>query len=519
MKVTTQGFGKMLTKITMTRKKTEGRKEGGLSCFSKSESAAATAMAAILLLALLFTMISVVKLEYVPEWKNDVEREYMYDMLDDMAGVKTNIDILSRLLKLNNSSYYNISVTVPVDMGGGEIPFLEPSKSDGKLEVNTERYAMTIVPRSPSQTIMPYTLEFKGITCYSENKQYPNQIFRYENGALILADDKGSAMRCPPSFIIKENKTNTSNCTVIIQAVQLTGKQDSVSSNTIIPLELTGYGIESAFNSDDYKNAGTIINAFNLTIDTRYPGAWIAYLNETAQDQGLDYGKDYIVQYLRGSGHVRFSFLPSGNKTLEGLYVNKTIVGVDIGSGDNFDYNYIPGSIENVMILKQRYFFDTFNGTYKGSSLSTDSTDPDVLTDRNKNYSLPVGSFNNQSLSSYTQVNDFNYSMDKGKTLDLNFGFNNFSSFSSNLTPKNATICMIYSFDGSIKPNIVMTLAGTGSDTFKPNDGWCLYNKTLSTSLSPTSPKDITLNLKVTTDNVNNAAGTFRIDYLAVYLS
>lgn len=510
----------MLPKTVITRRETKSRKEGSLSCFSKSESAAATVIIAVLLLALAFTMIAVVKLEYVPDWKNDAERDHMYNTLDEMAGVKTSIDILSRLMELNNSSNYNISVTVPVDMGGGQIPFLEPSKSDGKLSVNTERCAMTVIQHSPFQKIKPdnFTLECGGVTCYSENRQYPNQIFRYENGALILANDKGSVMRQSPAFNIVKNETNKNNYTVIIQTIQLSGNRDSTSSNTIVPLQLTGYNTTTVYDSNDYKNTSTPINAFNLTITTRYPGAWIAYFNEIVQDKNLTDGEDYTVQYLNGSGHVRFSFLPNSTKTLERLYISKATVGAELGTGSNCSYDHSTDVIGNVMRLKQWYFFDTFNGTY-GQNSPAGNTDPNVLKDRNESYLLPAGNFTNQTLSSYSGVNDFNYSMSKNKILDLNFGFNNYSLFSSSSTPTKATICMIYSFSSSYKPNIVMTVAGTGSDTFNPSGGWCLYNKTLSISPSPTSPKDITLNLKVTTINDNSAAGTFRIDYLAIYLS
>ena len=86
-----------------------------------------------MLLALAFTIISVVKLEYVPEWKNDAEMNYMHETWNDMVGAKTNIDILCRLMGLNNYLSRSISITKPVNMGGGEIPFLEPSKSNGKL--------------------------------------------------------------------------------------------------------------------------------------------------------------------------------------------------------------------------------------------------------------------------------------------------------------------------------------------------------------------------------------------------
>lgn len=139
------------------------------------------------------------------------------------------------------------------------------------------------------------------------------------------------------------------------------------------------------------------------------------------------------------------------------------------------------------------------------------------MKDRDEDYPLSAD-VQNKQLSLYSGVNDFNYSMEKNqKILNLKFGFNSFSSFNSTSTPTKATIRMIYSFGSSDKqPNIVMTLAGTGSDTFKPKNDWCLYNKTLS--ISPKYPTDITLNLKVTTDNGNDVAGTFRIDYLAVCL-
>jgi hypothetical protein len=69
----------MFPKTITTRRETKSRKEKSLSCFLNSESAAATAIAAVLLLALVFTIISVVKLEYVPEWKNDAEMNHMHD--------------------------------------------------------------------------------------------------------------------------------------------------------------------------------------------------------------------------------------------------------------------------------------------------------------------------------------------------------------------------------------------------------------------------------------------------------
>lgn len=328
--------------IVFTKKRPEGKRKGALFRLSGSESAAVTAIAAVLLLALVFTVLSVIGIGYVPEWKSNAEQNHMYDVWDDMAGVKMRVDMLSTYMDSGNYSAYGLSATVPFNLGGGEVPVFEPSKSEGRLEVNTERCAMTIKLLSPDQTISPYTLECGGVTCYSENRQYPDQVFRYENGALILASGENSLMKKYPALYIKKDENRTGNYTVLVRAVQLLGKPHSISSNSIVPLRLTGWGIKPMHDSDDY--VGTNITGFNLTIVTKYPDAWISYFNGTAQDQGLEYGKDYTVECLSESGSVHFSFIPGGNKTLERLYVSKVIIGAELGAGNSFNYaNYGSG--------------------------------------------------------------------------------------------------------------------------------------------------------------------------------
>ena len=275
----------MLPNASVTRKETEKTKEGLFSRFSKSESAAVTVIIAILLLGLVFAMISVVRLHYVPEWKSEAEQAHMYDIQDDMIGVKARIDILSELMESGNYSANNFSATVPFNLGGGKVQVFEPSKSAGKLEVNKERCTVTITSFNDSLSKNLDTLECGGISCYSENRQYPDEIFRYENGALILANGKNSIMKQPPAFTIEENETSKDNYIVTIRAVQLSGKADSISSNTITPLQLTGWGAMPYNSSEDTSIIS--INAFDLTIATEYPDAWFAYFDETAQDEGL----------------------------------------------------------------------------------------------------------------------------------------------------------------------------------------------------------------------------------------
>jgi hypothetical protein len=405
----------MLPDVPVTRKETEEDKAGLFSRFSKSESAAATAILAILFLGLIFTIFSVIKLEYVPEWKNDAEQDHTYDIWNNMVGVKVRIDMLSQLMESSKYSTDSFSTTVPFSTGGGEVPVFDPSKLDGKLEINTERCIMTIKPYT-NQTVNLYypPLECDGISCYPGNRQYPDQIFRYENGALILADGKSSIMKQSPVLSI-ENKTGNYNVT--IRAVQLLGKPDSISSNAIIPLRLTGLQAMPIYDSS--SNNSISINAFNLTIATKYPDAWFTYFNEIAQDKGLDYGTDYTIKLDPNS--VRFSFRPSGNKTLERLCVSKAVVSAEI----------IPLRYQNMMKLNQWYFFNA-------------ASDPTIDLSRLMDCGFPVDfSIQNtdQALSEYSKNNIFTYNLGNS-TLESIFGFNGFTEFESQ--PSSVTILMIY---------------------------------------------------------------------------
>lgn len=295
----------------------------------KSESAAAIAIAAVLLLGLAFTAISVVKLNYAPEWKIDAERDYSYETWSSMEEVKTRADIFTQVMNSDINYPYGLSATVPFKMGGGDVPVFEPSKSNSKLAVNTENCTINITFRTHS-----FNENCGGVTYYSENRQYPNQVFRYENGALILDQDSNSQMKRNPSFNIQKNMSNY-NYTVTINAINLTGKPESISSSTLTALRLTGCSTDHVLNSDVYTEAEGDISSFNLNISTHYTEAWTTYLNNTAKDAGLVYKTDYTLESIPND-HVCISFLPTGNNY--SIYVNKTVLCAELGPGNDINY-------------------------------------------------------------------------------------------------------------------------------------------------------------------------------------
>jgi len=466
----------------------------------KSESAAAIAIAAVLLLGLAFTIISVVKLNYAPEWKIDAERDYSYDAWSSMEDVKTRADIFTRFMGSDINYPYGLSATVPFSMGGGDVPVFEPSKSNSKLAVNTEECIMTITVANHT---FPHIVDCGGITYYSENRQYPDQVFRYENGALILAQEESSQMKQKPSFEIQ--KSDSENYTVSIGAINLTGEPASISSSALTPLRLTGCSINPFLNSSkDYP--GESIDSFNLSVYTHYTDAWGTYLNDTAKDAGLVYKTDYTINST--DDYVYLSFLPTGNNNYT-IYVNQTVLCAELGgrSGGVLPGGVLPGGSENVMKLNQWYCFNKvsdstvdlsqFENYGSGTDFSVDTTNQD------------------ETLSAYSPDQEFTYNVKKN-TLELTFGFNDFTKFESN--PTSATIRMIYHYNFD-SPSGNMEVAENSLDFLSgTKDNWYLYNETKAININ--DPSELTFYLKINKVGGDSKISTnITIDYLAVYLS
>jgi hypothetical protein len=476
-------------------------KEMARKSLLKSESAAAIAIAAVLLLGLAFTIISVVKLNYVPEWKIDAERDYSYDAWSNMEDVKTRADLFTRFMDSDINYPYGLSATVPFSMGGGDVPVFEPSKSNSKLAVNTEECTMSIT--LPNHTL-PYKVDCGGITYYSENRQYPDQVFRYENGALILAQGDNSQMKRDPLFNITEDM---GNYTVTFNAINLTGGPESVSSSTLTALSLTGCLIDPVLNTDVYMKANETINTFNLSISTHYVDAWTTYLNNTAKDAGLEYDTDYKITYP-DSSCVCLSFLPTGNKTYN-IHANQTVLCAELGRRGG---GVLPGGStsegESMMNLSIPHYFETVSDPNYEQYL-------DDLKDHGSGVDLSIESTGKQLDSYNPSSNIFPFSLNNDPS-ELTFRFRDFTTFESK--PSSVTLVMIYQptlntpgyKDMSIAGKSVPMLTGVSKNT------WYLYNQTVDvTGISMDHPSDLTLYIKIGKENSKH----INLDYLAVYLN
>jgi hypothetical protein len=294
-----------------------------------SESAASTVIAAVLLLSIIFAIFAVVRIVYVPEWKNDAEQLHMSEVQRDMTELKSTADMIILLQSSNSSSdkfhFFIPSVNVPISMGGGELPVLDTLKSSGTLLVNKEPCSVTISTEEGNKM----SINSGTITYSSNNRQYVDQVFRYENGAVILAQGKRSLVTQFPS-LFRIKKTGEHEYDVWIQAINISGDSDTVSSESDTSLRLTG----------SYQNITYLGNtsSFDYNITTKYPDAWESYLkgnqNEIANEKSLEYGTDFILE-SNNLDNVSLKFFAKSQNHYN-IYVCESVFKAEIGAKNSF---------------------------------------------------------------------------------------------------------------------------------------------------------------------------------------
>lgn len=249
--------------------------------FRECESAVSSVVAAVLLLGIIVSIVTVINVSYIPEWKTGAEQSHMDEVFYDMSNLKSDIDILSATIDENPSG--SVSFNVPVRCGGGSIPVISSGKLSGMLSINMNEFSMRTTADDPFLTYSSGTfLEDLGTISYrSDNSYFVDQTYAYENGALILAQDELALMRQSPSFDIRRTDNNT-NITLDLTAVQILGPDRSISSNSIEEIYIRYNSSSTLYESEN------LFTEFALTIETEYPSAWEEFLELAASDAGLE---------------------------------------------------------------------------------------------------------------------------------------------------------------------------------------------------------------------------------------
>lgn len=251
---------------------------GRLNC---REDAISTVVSAVLLLGVIVSVITVVHVQYVPQWKNDAEQSHMNDVFYDMAAMKNQISILSAYSMISPTN--DLSISVPVKTGGGEIPLFGSEKSGGRLSINEDSCSLTLTGRTPEVEYNsdPLLLDLGAVTYTSDNNYFVDQKFIYENGALIVSQGRYCLMRMEPFMDIGKTDNDT-NISITMNVIDLNGPYRSVSSSSVEELHFRSNGTDSLYWD------GVLFTDVTVTVGTSYPSSWVTYFETLADDARLE---------------------------------------------------------------------------------------------------------------------------------------------------------------------------------------------------------------------------------------
>lgn len=296
--------------------------------FIRSDSAISTVVSVVLILGLIVTVLSIYQVYYIPAWKNDAEHSHMDDAWEDMADLKSKMDILSSILVINPETM--MTMGVPLRMGGGVIPVIAPTKSSGTLTVNLNDFNMKVVAENGSgevydsdDDINNSLMNLGTISYQSINDYYINQLYEYENGALLVVQNNLSLIRLSPSIILK--RVNATNISITINAVEVIGPGRCISSNTIEEIKLTSNASDELFSSQD------LLTEVTITVNTVYPDAWEQYFNISAINGNLEYGSSEDYTLVSNISSVILEVTGGAGEDIQ-LDVNKIKIDTSIGN-------------------------------------------------------------------------------------------------------------------------------------------------------------------------------------------
>ncbi|WP_440946208.1 DUF7289 family protein [Methanosarcina sp. T3] len=296
-----------------------------INTFCRSESGVSTAVAAALLIGIVVIFMTTVQINYMPVWKEDAEYDHMSDVWQDMSRFKSNVDIITAGLEINPNA--KIMLNSPVQVGGSEVPFIRSTTTGGSLAINNDISGMSMIVNTDNMSTefdSGTSLFYTGTVSYRPaNLHYVDEMYCYENGALIVSQEGRSVMKLAPGIVLERD---TGSVNFSVRAVVLDGPRGVLSSNTVEDIRLTSQSFDPLFDLtglESYYN----ITSVDVTVYTENKEAWEDYFRDSASEINLHEGTDYSLD--NSTYTVTFSLFPAGEDLYATVY--RSVIKIETG--------------------------------------------------------------------------------------------------------------------------------------------------------------------------------------------
>ena len=257
-----------------------------IGSLNKDEKAVSIVVATVMLMAVGMMLMGDFFVNYTPLIGEEDESQHMYDVHNQMIGVR---NIVSLLMETEDT---NIELLVGIRLGTPGCAYQAIGKANGDLSIDPSRSSVEINRTNPDASVYR---SFGNLKFVSQNMYFQDQRVVYECGGVLVDQYGHSSFISNPDFeaIYKDGYINVS-----FTSVSLAGSVASVggSGTRLVRASL----IQS--NDNDPTDWEGLSRDLTFEIHTQHPDAWIDFMNSTLKKSGFTYDNtlaadgDFIVQ-------------------------------------------------------------------------------------------------------------------------------------------------------------------------------------------------------------------------------
>jgi hypothetical protein len=279
--------------------------------FGTHNQAVAGVIEALLMVALVSVVISMIQLIYIPQIMEQKEAEHMDLVSNQFSTLKSMID-------LQGITRSSAPISSMITLGSRDLPYFITAKAFGEVSVKENpTYKITVLP--PPGSLPSGTVPLTSIQYAADNSYFVDQTYVLEGGGLIVQQPDGvPVMRADPS-ISSVNNTNTITLHFdLIHVITIPGKNSTNGEGNCF--------IRTNYSSNR-THFDTIQPGGHIRIYTAYPNAWNESLNNLL---GI-YAVNGYINIARDPAQSYIEIIPGTKDIL--LQLNVIDIYVQIGQG------------------------------------------------------------------------------------------------------------------------------------------------------------------------------------------
>jgi hypothetical protein len=266
----------------------------------KDKEGVASTVGTIMALLVFLTFLAMFTNTYIPIWMKENEKNHMDVVLNQFGDLKGKVDSL--VVNAQVTGRPTINMYQPITLGSDGVPvfatatagymFLKPRGPIDMVDSGVAQSFSYVIEGIPgTQTFNDFgggSVEF-----YGPNRYYVQQWYTYENGALLIYQEDGMAMRASPSLVFSMSATG-GVVNVQFDQIDIIGENNSIggqgSGGVIIDLIY-----HDSQTYDVSTDTGVDNGTLTLQFKTRYVDVWMDIIEEAANAsevkmvEGVDY--------------------------------------------------------------------------------------------------------------------------------------------------------------------------------------------------------------------------------------